>query len=295
MTRHLAARCAPTKEVLVQGTHPHPSHPSASRHQARSVSPSTAALWSAKSHVSRRNRSTNLRASFSDNGSATPGGFETPQGDDSLVQVSIDKVESAKSAASVLYLSIKDGSGSVLPVYVGEAESLALEMELSKNKVGSRPIMYDLFKTFIVVAGYKLNHVIINDLKSKTYHAKIYFAKEGTEDTIELDCRPSDALNLAVRCEVDKIFVTKKLISKAKPFIKKPPEIELPKVNELPKRSAPPLTKEEKEEIERKTQLMVELQLRLSLAVKEERFQDAAKHRDALRKTFMSLKNSNHH
>eukprot|EP00213_Chloropicon_mariensis_P004166 CAMPEP_0197473672 /NCGR_PEP_ID=MMETSP1309-20131121/5070_1 /TAXON_ID=464262 /ORGANISM="Genus nov. species nov., Strain RCC998" /LENGTH=399 /DNA_ID=CAMNT_0043012923 /DNA_START=310 /DNA_END=1509 /DNA_ORIENTATION=+ len=258
-------------------------------------------------------------------GNAAAGGFAQGGGDDSLVQVSVERVQSMKNAASVLYLSIKDGSGSLMPVYVGEAESVALEMELSNKRNTPRPIMYDLFKSFIQTAKYQLSHVVINDLKAKTYHATCYFQMQSHQDdspdgekgadlsdansgaggvpmVIELDSRPSDALNLAVRFNRP-VYVTRKVLEKAKAFIIPAETLlslgeeeerdgrregaELPKI--MSRTSA--LSKEAAQQIEASVRKllagyvnsnMVELQARLQVAINEERFEDAAKIRDSI-------------
>ena len=294
---------------------------------------------------SSRWREQNLsRASFSDN--AAPGGFA--QGDDnnsnnnnnenSLVEVRVHKVQSQRNSTSVLYLSVKDGSRRMMPVYVGEAESLALDMELSNKRNTNRPIMYDLFKSFITSSNYQLSHVVINDLKSKTYHARCFFhsreesQKSGGSESgssggtpspplvIELDSRPSDALNLAVRFDKP-VYVTRGLLEKAKDYLISKDDMEamlragadgqgaeLPALNHIrgaisnsqagkagrggkEKRNSPQLSKEARVEIETSVRNlllfyvnpnMVEMQARLQVAVREERYEDAAQIRDSI-------------
>lgn len=241
--------------------------------------------------------------------------------DDSLVRVTIDRVQSVKNAASILYLSLKDGSGSLLPVYVGEAECLALEMEISNKRNTSRPIMYDLFKSFIETASYELSHVVIDDLKAKTYHATCYFTKingamaddaSGPQETktvtIELDSRPSDALNLAVRF-AKPVFVTRHVLSLAKDFLiptekllsldrasggegaRKQPTAELRRVTPDHMSRTSPLSKRAREEIEASVRSLllhyvdadlIELQARLQIAIAKERFEDACAIRDEM-------------
>jgi len=300
------------------------------------------------------------RASFSDN--AAPGGFA--QGDDndndnsssSLVELRVQKVVQSQraNASSVLYLTVKDGSRRVLPVYVGEAECAALEMELSNKRNTDRPISYDLFKSFITTANYQLKHVVINDLVSKTYHARCFFhCKEESTNTntnsnsnsnsnnssntpptvIELDSRPSDALNLAVRFDRP-IYVTRGVLEKAKDYLMSKEALqallssgegqgaELPALNQIRgaiggdlysqkreggensnssgrnsnnqgrgRNGSPQLSKEARVEIETSVRnllmfyvnpAMVEMQARLQVAVREERFEDAAQLRDSI-------------
>ena len=213
-------------------------------------------------------------------------------------QVKVERIQSEKNAASILYLSLRDRSGSVMPVYVGEAESLALEMEISNKRNTTRPIMYDLFKSFVERSGYELSHVIIDDLKSKTYHATCYF--KGSQEggmTIKLDSRPSDALNLAVRFNRP-IFVTKAVLELAKDFLIPREKVRFGggvpagsrgEVRKGHMSRTSPLSGAEREEIEASVRNlllhyvdpnMVELQARLQIATMEERFEDAAAVRD---------------
>mmetsp|Transcript_11415 Transcript_11415/g.24150 ORF Transcript_11415/g.24150 Transcript_11415/m.24150 type:complete len:398 (-) Transcript_11415:215-1408(-) len=269
---------------------------------------------------------------------ATPGGFgqfDQHEGGPEWVEVKLERVQTAKNAASVLYLSVEDGSESLLPVYVGEAESAALQSELSNKRNTLRPITYDLFKNFIEESKYQLTHVIIDDLVSKTYHATCYFSPVADADggigeaadngagaaakVIELDSRPSDALNLAARFKKP-VYVTSEVLSKAKEFLipsqqilsldpdesdkdhnggknsngKKGRGLRLPKVRIVEKghmSRTTALSKEAREELERSVRnllkgyvdpKLVELQARLQVAVKEERYEDAAKLRDTL-------------
>jgi len=232
--------------------------------------------------------------------------------------VTIDRVQSVKNAASILYLSLKDGSGSLLPVYVGEAECLALETEISNKRNTSRPIMYDLFKSFIETASYELSHVVIDDLKAKTYHATCYFTKinamadaSGPQETktvtIELDSRPSDALNLAVRF-AKPVFVTRHVLSLANDFLiptekllsldraagegaRKQPTAELRRVTPDHMSRTSPLSKRAREEIEASVRSLllhyvdadlIELQARLQVSIAKERFEDACAIRDEM-------------
>jgi hypothetical protein len=314
-------------------------------------------LTTSQGGSSGRWREQNLsRASFSDN--AAPGGFA--QGDDdnnnngnendensssSLVELRVQKVVQSQraNASSVLYLSVKDGSRRVLPVYVGDAECAALEMELSNKRNTDRPISYDLFKSFITTANYQLKHVVINDLVSKTYHARCFFHCKEDENSnnsttpspprtvIELDSRPSDALNLAVRFDKP-IYVTRGVLDKAEEYLMSKEALqtllstgegqgaELPALNQIReaiggdlysqkrggesggrnkgnsnqgrgRSKSPQLSKEARVEIETSVRNllmfyvnpnMVELQARLQVAVREERFEDAAQIRDSI-------------
>jgi bifunctional DNase/RNase len=62
--------------------------------------------------------------------------------------------------------------------------------------------------------GGKLLRVVIHTLddKTSTYYAKLVLGRDGSEDTIEVDARPSDSIALALRYEAP-IFATEAILS----------------------------------------------------------------------------------
>jgi bifunctional DNase/RNase len=69
-----------------------------------------------------------------------------------------------------------------------------------------------LLHSVIGALGATLNSIVINDLKSDTFYAKIILNVDGGQ--MEVDSRPSDALALAVRAEVP-IYVEEAVLDKA--------------------------------------------------------------------------------
>jgi bifunctional DNase/RNase len=54
--------------------------------------------------------------------------------------------------------------------------------------------------------------VVISELADETYHARLHLERDGVE--VEVDARPSDALALAVRAEVQ-IFADEEVLAQA--------------------------------------------------------------------------------
>jgi bifunctional DNase/RNase len=54
--------------------------------------------------------------------------------------------------------------------------------------------------------------VVISELSEETYHARIHLERDGVQ--VEVDARPSDALALAVRAEVQ-IFASEDVLAQA--------------------------------------------------------------------------------
>jgi len=98
-----------------------------------------------------------------------------------------------------------------LPIWIGPAEADAIAVKLQGATV-PRPLSHDLLHSVIDALGATLNYIVINDLKSDTFYAKIILNVDGGQ--MEVDSRPSDALALAVRAEVP-IYVEEAVLDKA--------------------------------------------------------------------------------
>ena len=63
-----------------------------------------------------------------------------------------------------------------------------------------RPMTHDLILNVIDQLGGDLQDVYINELREHTYYAKLRVKKDG--EIFEVDCRPSDAIPVAVSAKV---------------------------------------------------------------------------------------------
>ena len=98
-----------------------------------------------------------------------------------------------------------------LPIWIGPAEADAIAVKLQGVNV-PRPLTHDLLRSVIDTLGATINSVIVSDLKSDTFYAKLILDVDGGR--VEIDSRPSDALALAVRAEVP-VFVDETVLDKA--------------------------------------------------------------------------------
>jgi len=104
-----------------------------------------------------------------------------------------------------------------LPIWIGPAEADAISIKLQGATV-LRPLSHDLLHSVIDALGATLNSVVINELRSDTFYAKIILNVDGGQ--MEVDSRPSDALTLAVRAEVP-IYVEETVLDKASILLEK--------------------------------------------------------------------------
>ena len=100
-----------------------------------------------------------------------------------------------------------------LSIVVGpfEAQSIALAME---NISSPRPLTHDLIVNLILKIDQHIKSVVINDLKDGAFYGLIKIRLDNSRD-IEIDCRPSDAIAIALRAD-SPIFVDENVMSKVK-------------------------------------------------------------------------------
>jgi hypothetical protein len=96
----------------------------------------------------------------------------------------------------------------IIPIWIGmaEANSIALELESIPSP---RPMAHDLIKCILHNLEAVLTKVIITDIIENTYYAELFIEKDGRIRTI--DCRPSDAVALALKNGV-KIYVSRQVL-----------------------------------------------------------------------------------
>ncbi len=124
------------------------------------------------------------------------------------IEVSVSRVAlDPNSLSPVVLLEDKEGT-LALPIWIGPAEAQAIAMRL-EGIDSPRPLTHDLMKNVLDHLGIELRKVVIRELRDNTYYARLVLLWEGEE--VEIDCRPSDAIALAVRFKRP-IFVSAQLL-----------------------------------------------------------------------------------
>jgi bifunctional DNase/RNase len=95
----------------------------------------------------------------------------------------------------VMLLKEVDGSR-VLPIWIGHPEGSALALQLA-GKTLPRPLTQDLMASLVAAAGAHVDRVSVGRFGENTFYAAVTVSAHGESE--EVDARPSDALNLAVR------------------------------------------------------------------------------------------------
>lgn len=128
------------------------------------------------------------------------------------IQCEILGLSSSPSTGGAFAILLKEmGTNRRLPIIIGafEAQAIALEIEGINPP---RPLTHDLLKQVVDTLGGSVSEVIIDELRENTFYAKIIL--EVSALTYEIDCRPSDAIALAVRTKAP-IFVANNVMEAA--------------------------------------------------------------------------------
>lgn len=87
-------------------------------------------------------------------------------------------------------------------IFIGQSEFLAISLYLNskvKQDTPDRPQTYETMLNFLTVCGGVIEQCYLNDLRDITYYALVR-VRVG-DQVHEVDMRPSDAVNLAIRVE----------------------------------------------------------------------------------------------
>ena len=89
----------------------------------------------------------------------------------------------------------------VFIIYVDQNVGAAITMFMRETPK-ERPLTHDLLASVMVGLGAKVERVIVNDLKSATYFARLIISAENEiqqRKIIEIDARPSDCIAMAIQ------------------------------------------------------------------------------------------------
>jgi bifunctional DNase/RNase len=162
-----------------------------------------------------------------------------------------------------------EGEERVLPIFIGAPEAQAIAVALNHVEV-PRPLTHDLFKTVMETQACALERIEICDLRENTFYGRLILHSPAKEE-VSVDCRPSDAIALALRFNAP-ILVDEKVMESAAVIVEN--KEAAPSDRPASKSGPMPEGLTTKEMLEHK----------LAEAVRLEQYEEAARLRDELRK-----------
>ncbi len=196
---------------------------------------------------------------------------ESPQefADEDFLDVRIDNV-SISNLGFIVFL--RHGTDSrVLPIFIGSNEAHSIALALN-GQASPRPMTHDLMKIMLEDLGWTVAKIQVTHLEENTFFGCI-FLEHDLLPPRHFDARPSDAIALALRFQ-SLIHVHRKVYEQAS----------VPMAAEATAESENELTEITPKEPSLRASPVEDLRIRLKKAVQEERYEEAAKLRDALRK-----------
>ena len=173
------------------------------------------------------------------------------------------------------------GGNRRLPIIIGMFEAQAIAIEIEKI-VPNRPMTHDLFKSFSHEFGFRIQEIIISDLREGVFFARIVC--DDGQKVIEIDSRPSDAIAIGLRFNAP-IYTNEAVLSEAGVVLTDEPEEEETEMDVKKETSGPSATPAPKTGPEKIKDFSVEkLRQMLDEAIQKEDYERAAKIRDELNK-----------
>lgn len=117
-------------------------------------------------------------------------------------------VDSEEDKMSMIVLREVDGERA-FPILIGIHEAYAIDRRI-KRIVVQRPMTHDLIECLIQELDYKLEQIVISELRDSTFYAKLVLRRNGKR--IEVDSRPSDAIAIGAGTETP-IYVDDSVLS----------------------------------------------------------------------------------
>ncbi len=192
-----------------------------------------------------------------------------------FIQVDIIGLSTSPSSGGAYALVLGEVDGNRrLPIIIGAFEAQAIALELEKIQP-PRPMTHDLLRDLFDAVQGDVIDIVIDELREGTFFAKIRYTVSGEEG--QLDCRPSDAVALAVRVDAP-IFVAPMVLDEAGIPTEDEDMEGAPAPTTTPQ--APDAPEEEK--VEAPKSRIDEINAELEKAIADEDYEKAAKLRDEI-------------
>jgi bifunctional DNase/RNase len=118
-----------------------------------------------------------------------------------LVEVDLVKIVIRETSdQQFIFLKERGGEERAFPIVIGFFEASAIDRRV-RGIDTPRPMTHDLMTATIEALGARVVRVVVSRLHENTFYARLHLRRDGEE--LDLDCRPSDAIALAVQTGAD--------------------------------------------------------------------------------------------
>jgi uncharacterized protein len=126
-----------------------------------------------------------------------------------MIEVKVEAIRVSLMSPNQTVVILKETDGPrCLPIFMGKPESDAIIYRLTQTDV-ARPLTHDLSISIFESLGTRISHALIHDMHNNHFIAALHLS--GGDAETEMDCRPSDAIALALRANAP-VFVEEQLL-----------------------------------------------------------------------------------
>ncbi len=140
----------------------------------------------------------------------------------SFIAVELSRIIISEEQESQVIVLKEKGGKRILPIWIGLFEAVAINRRVNGEPV-SRPMTHDLMADLLAKLSGTVEQVAIDKYipgnQGGVFHAKLR-VRQG-EASHEVDCRPSDAIALAVRLDAP-LFVEERILAEEGQALEEP-------------------------------------------------------------------------
>lgn len=116
-----------------------------------------------------------------------------------MIEVTLETIQMSLVSPHRIVVLKEIAEERYLPIWIGPCEAEAIAVRLNGIEM-PRPLTHDLVLNLLEAVGADLLYIYINALANNTFYARLVLSVGGEE--LDVDCRPSDAIAVAVRAGV---------------------------------------------------------------------------------------------
>ncbi len=128
-----------------------------------------------------------------------------------MIEVTIETIQVSLVSPHRIVVLKERGAERYLPIWIGACETEAISMRL-QGVEPPRPMTHDLILNLLELMDGELKYVYVSALTNDTFYGRLVVIRQGQRT--EVDCRPSDAMAIAVRALVP-IYVAESVMDQA--------------------------------------------------------------------------------
>ncbi|HEX4212325.1 MAG TPA: bifunctional nuclease family protein [Candidatus Dormibacteraeota bacterium] len=117
---------------------------------------------------------------------------------DGLIEMSVDSIRMHSPTQHYVVFLKEQETGRFLPIWIDAAQATSIAFKI-QGMTQPRPMTHDLMINTLRELGVDITRVVVTELREDIYIARLHL-RHGSRD-VDLDCRSSDAIALAVRAE----------------------------------------------------------------------------------------------